>query len=128
MRPTFLTLDEVIGLHAACIERFGGSLGLRDSGLLVSALAMPEATFGGEDLHTTLHEKAAAYLFHLTQNHPFVDGNKRVGLAVCLAFLRLNGVGIEATEDELVEVVLGVASGFWSKSSVAVFLGNHSKP
>ena len=122
MPLSFLTLDEVLAIHAHQIERYGGSPGIRDRGLLASALAMPEAGFAGEDLHPTLHEKAAAYLFHLVKNHPFVDGNKRVGLAVCLVFLRLNGVTIQATDDELVELVLGVISGQLGKADVAVFL------
>jgi death-on-curing protein len=83
---------------------------------------MPETTAFGEDLHPTLHEKAAAYLFHLTKNHPFIDGNKRVGLAVCLTFLALNGVWVQATEDELVGLVLETVSGERSKADIAVFL------
>jgi death-on-curing protein len=124
---SFLTLDEVLAIHAHQIERYGGSPGIRDRGLLASALAMPDAAFGGEDLHPTLHEKAAAYLFHLVKNHPFVDGNKRVGLAVCLVFLRLNGVTIRATDDELVELVLGVISGRLGKADAAVFLRQRAR-
>ncbi|HYQ81440.1 MAG TPA: Fic family protein, partial [Anaeromyxobacteraceae bacterium] len=75
-KPAFLTLDEVLALHADQIGRYGGSPGLRDLGLLESALAAPRATFGGEHLHGSLPEMAAAYLFHLVRNHPFVDGNK----------------------------------------------------
>jgi death-on-curing protein len=123
---SFLSLDEVFAIHAHLIDRYGGSLGIRDRGLLESALAMPLASFSGEELHATLHEKAAAYLFHLVKNHPFVDGNKRVGLAVCLAFLRLNGMRIDATDDELVERVMGVAAGRHAKAEVAVFLRQHA--
>ena len=79
--PEFLTLDEVLALHADRIARYGGSEGIRDVGLLKSALAAPAATFDGGYLHPTLPEMAAAYLFHLVKNHPFVDGNERVGLA-----------------------------------------------
>jgi hypothetical protein len=82
MPTSFLTVDEVLAIHAHLIERYGGSPGIRDLGLLRSALAMPEASFGGETLHATLYEQAAAYCFHSVKNHPFVDGNKRVGLAV----------------------------------------------
>jgi death-on-curing protein len=89
---------------------------------------MPEAAAFGEDLHPTLHEKAAAHLFHLTKNHPFVDGNKRVGLAVCFTFLALNGVWVKATEDELVALVLGAVSGERSKADLAVFLRAASCP
>jgi death-on-curing protein len=125
--PAFLTLDEVLAIHGHLVERYGGAAGTRDAAPLESALAMPEATFGEELLHPTLFEQAAAYLFHLVKNHPFVDGNKRVGLAVCLVFLRLNGVPIHATNDELVDLVLGVAGGTTSKAEVAVFLQEHSR-
>ena len=125
MLTIFFTLDEVLAIHADQIERYGGSPGIRDQGLLESALAMPEATYSGDDLHPSLSEKAAAYLFHLVKNHPFVDGNKRAGLAVCLAFLAMNDVSVRASDDELVEVVYGVAEGRTSKADVAVFLRDH---
>jgi death-on-curing protein len=117
----FFTLDEVLAIHADQVHRYGGAPGIRDRGLLESALAMPEAEYAGEALHATLHEKAAAYLFHIARNHPFVDGNKRAGLAVALAFLEMNGVRVEATDDALVDLVLGVAKGQRSKADVAVF-------
>jgi death-on-curing protein len=123
---SFLSLDEVLAIHAHQIGRYGGALGIRDRGLLESALAMPQASFSGEALHATLHEQAAAYLFHLVKSHPFVDGNKRVGLAVCLVFLQLNRVRIRATDDELVGLVLGVADGRHGKAEVAVFLRHHT--
>ncbi len=126
--PAFLTLDEVLAIHAHQIDRYGGTLGLRDRGLLESALAMPAATFGGETLHPSLHEQAAAYLFHVVKNHPFVDGNKRVGLACCLAFLRLNDVRVDASDDELVALLFGVTEGCRSKADVAVFLREHAEP
>src|SRR5213075_956823 len=109
--PQFPTLDEALAIHAHQIGRYGGTLGLRDRGLLESALAMPPATFGGEFLHPSLPEQAAAYLFHLVKNHPFVDGNKRVGLAAALTFLGMNGVWVDATNAELIELTLGVAEG-----------------
>ncbi len=123
--PAFLTLDEVLALHADQIERYGGSRGLRDLGLLESAIAAPRATFGGVLLHPTLPEMAAAYLFHLVQNHPFVDGNKRVGLAAASAFLGLNDLWIEAEEEDLVTLVVGVAEGRVGKAEVGVFLKEH---
>ena len=122
VEPLFLTLEEVLALHADQIERYGGTHGLRDAGLLSSALAMPEASFGGDFLHSTIHEMAAAYLFHLTQNHAFLDGNKRIGLATALAFLGLNDLVLEAGEEELTDLVLGVAKGEKSKAEIAVFL------
>jgi len=124
----FLTLDEALAIHAHQIARYGGALGLRDRGLLESALAMPAATFAGENLHPSLAEQAAAYLFHLVKNHPFVDGNKRVGLACSLAFLRLNGIRVRATDDDLVDIVTGVAEGRHTKANVAVFFHDRSKP
>lgn len=124
----FLSLDEVIALHAEQVRRFGGAPGLRDSALLESALAMPRATFDGEPLHPTLFEAAAAYLFHLARNHPFVDGNKRAALSTALVFLWLNGFRVEADDDALTELVLGVASGTVAKSEVAVFLQRHAEP
>jgi death-on-curing protein len=124
----FLELDDVAALHAESIRRFGGSAGLRDAGLLESALAMPQASMFGEYLHPTLHEQAAAYFFHLVSNHPFIDGNKRTGLAAALTFLGMNGVWVEATNDELIALTLGVAEGRTAKSEVAVFLAAHAIP
>lgn len=123
--PSFLTLDEVLALHADQIDRYGGARGLRDLGLLESAVAAPRATFGGTLLHPTLPEMAAAYLFHLVRNHPFVDGNKRIGLAATIAFLGLNDLWLEAEEDELVALVVGVAQGQVGKAEVGVFLTEH---
>jgi len=123
--PAFLTLDEVLALHADVVERYGGTLGLRDAGLLESAVAAPRATFDGAYLHETVEEMAAAYLLHLVKNHPFVDGNKRVGLAACIGFLGLNGLWLEAGEEELGDLVVAVAEGRAGKPEVAVFLKAH---
>lgn len=128
MSTTFLELDEVLAIHAESIRRFGGGLGLRDAGLLESALGMPRATMFGELLHTTVHEQAAAYLFHLVKNHPFVDGNKRIGLAAALTFLGQNGLWVETSNEELIELTLGVAEGRTSKADVAVFLAERCEP
>jgi len=127
MAIAFLTLDEVMAIHAHQIATYGGSPGLRDAGLLESAVAMPRATYGGQHVHADLYEMAAAYLFHLVKNHPFVDGNKRVGLAASLAFLRLNRVRVEATDDELVDLVLSIAGSDAGKSAAAVFLRDHGR-
>jgi death-on-curing protein len=125
--PLFLSLEEVLALHDDQLRRYGGAGGLRDLGLLSSAVAMPEASFGGELLHQTLFEMAAAYLFHVARNHPFLDGNKRTALAAALVFLWLNDQEIEASEDELTDLVLGVAEGRVSKAEVAVFLKCHAR-
>jgi death-on-curing protein len=124
--PVFLTLDEVLALHADQIERYGGRGGIRDLALLESALGVPQATFGGAILHGSLPEMAAAYLYHIVQNHPFVDGNKRTGLAAALAFLGLNDQDLGASEDEVVDLTLGVARGEIAKSEVAVFILRHA--
>lgn len=124
--PSFLSLDEVLALHADQIARYGGSPGVRDLALLESALAAPRATFGREWLHPTLPEMAAAYLFHVVRNHPFVDGNKRSGLVTAIAFLGLNDLWLDAEEDELVALVTGVAEGRLGKAEAAVFLKAHA--
>lgn len=124
--PHFLTLDEVLAIHADQIRRYGGRTGLRDLGLLQSALGMPETTFEGEFLHGTAFEKAAAYLFYIARNHPFVDGNKRTSLMCALVFLGLNGWRLEAQSEALYELVDGVAAGSVDKAEVAVFLRQKS--
>lgn len=126
MTPTFLTLDEVVEIHRDQIDRYGGTAGIRDLGMLQSALAQPAASFGGQFLHANPFEMAAAYLFHLVQNHPFIDGNKRVGLVSALVFLQMNDQEIQATDDELVTLVIGVALGITDKLAVADFLRDHA--
>jgi death-on-curing protein len=96
MEPAFLTLDEILEIHRDQITRYGGTTGIRDLGLLQSAAAMPAAAFEGRYLHGDLFEMAAAYLFHITCNHPFLDGNKRVGTVAAIVFLELNGLELEA--------------------------------
>ncbi len=128
MKVSFLTLDEVLALHADQIERYGGRPGIRDVGLLQSALGTPRATFEGRFLHGSLHEMAAAYLFHLIRDHPFVDGNKRVGLAALLAFLGLNSRWLDADPGEVEKLVWSVAAGKTSKAEVAVFVQRHIRP
>jgi len=120
--PLFLTLDEVLGIHADQIRRHGGRPGLRDLGLLRSALAMPETTFEGEFLHGTVFEMAAAYLFHVARNHPFVDGNKRTALMCALVFLGLNRKRLDADPEDLFELVDGAAAGRVDKADVSVFV------
>ncbi|MEO8705523.1 MAG: type II toxin-antitoxin system death-on-curing family toxin [Kofleriaceae bacterium] len=127
MNLRFLGLEEVISLHVEQVERYGGIEGIRDLGLLESAVAVAEASFGGAYLHATLPEMAAAYLFHLAQNHPFVDGNKRVAAAAMFMFLFLNDLVLSCSEDELVELTLGVASGETTKAEVAVFVASHCR-
>lgn len=123
--PRFLDLAEVLEVHETRIELYGGSHGLRDLGLLQSALAQPEAGFGGELFHKDLFEMAAAYLFHISRNHAFVDGNKRTALACCLLFLSINDVEIEADPLELEELTVATAEGHMAKTEIADFFRAH---
>jgi death-on-curing protein len=121
----FLTLDEVLALHADQIERYGGRPGIRDLTLLQSALGVVSATFEGRFLHEGLHEMAAAHLFHLVRDHPFIDGNKRLGLVALLVFLGLNSRRLDARPEELERLVQGIATGQVSKAEAAVFVQKH---
>jgi death on curing protein len=126
--PVFLNLDQVLYIHKEQIRRLGGSLGIRDQGLLQSALAMPEAQFGGQFLHRDLFEMAAAYVFHIALNHPFVDGNKRVGAMAADVFLELNGFSLPPSkETQYQELVLEIAQGKVEKPEIAAFFRKHSK-
>lgn len=137
MNYLFLTFEEVIEIHADQIARHGGSAGIRDEGLLRSALAQPEAIFGDSLLHPTLEAQAAAYLYHLVKNHPFIDGNKRIGTTCALVFLEINGFEIDPAFDELnestgqtrlEEVVLKVAAGGMKKEELISFIKDHMRP
>lgn len=109
--PIFLDVEDVLELHASQRTQFGGADGLRDRGLLESAVAQPQITFDGAFAHDGLFAMAASYLFHIVNNHPFVDGNKRTGLLAALVFLDLNGIGIDRPNDALYTLTLGVAEG-----------------
>ena len=121
----FLTLDDILESHLNQIDTYGGSHGIRDIGLLESAIAQPEASFGGQYLHADIFEMAAAYLYHLVMNHPFVDGNKRVGLEAALIFLEINDESLIVNDDELVELVLKTTAGQIGKREIAEFFRSH---
>ena len=121
----YLTIDEVIALHAKLIAQSGGSPGLRDRSALESAVAQPEMSFGGEELYPTVAEKAAALGHSLIQNHYFIDGNKRIGHAAMEVFLVLNGYEVEATTDEQEQVILSVASGQMDRAAFSLWLRQH---
>jgi death-on-curing protein len=123
--PTFLAPDQVLALHEDLIDRYGGETGVRDVGLLQSAIAQPQASFGGQFLHEDLFAMAAAYLFHIVQNHPFFDGNKRTGAASAIVFLAMNDVTLEADEEGLVELTLAVATGQADKERIADWFRTH---
>lgn len=126
--PCFLDMDRVLRIHRSLIETYGGNAGVRDAGLLHSAIAMPQASFGGEYLHVGLFEMAAAYLYHLVQNHPFLDGNKRTGAATVIILLAMNDLEVDADEDGLVELTLSVACGNSGKPEIAEFFRSRAHP
>jgi death-on-curing protein len=126
--PKFLSLAEVLQIHQDQVSRYGGDPGIRDLNGLKSALGMPAATYGGDFLHADIFSMAAAYLFHITGNHPFVDGNKRTGTIAALVFLALNDHDFNAPEDDLTDMVMAVASGQLDKSDVTMFIRKWTKP
>ncbi len=111
MNPRFLSVEEVLKLHARQLARYGGGEGIRDQGLLESAVAQPCASFGGAWMHPTLTEMAGAYVFHIVSNHPFVDGNKRAGLLAALTFLWINGVTVRGQSERLYDLTMAIAQG-----------------
>ncbi len=128
MNPRFVSLDRVLAIHARQLAEFGGLAGVRDAGLLESALAAAEASFGGRYLHADLAEMAAAYLFHIARNHPFFDGNKRVAAAVAVVFLEQNGLQFKADAEAFADMVLEVARGHVDKPPIAEFLRSNVRP
>ena len=124
----WLSLAEVLELHRRLIEQSGGRPGLRDLGLLESCLAQPHQSFGGADLYPRLTEKAAALGFSLIQNHPFVDGNKRIGHAAMEATLVLNGFELTASADASEAAVLAVASGQLDREAFTFWVSNNLRP
>ena len=125
--PIFLTFEDVIEIHRDQLTRYGGAPGIRDVGLLQSAVLMPLAQFDGNFLHKDLFEMAAAYLFHLSKNHPFIDGNKRVGTVAALLFLMLNGYEVIVVGTLLEKLVLEIVEGKKTKEQAGRFLHRHSQ-
>src|SRR3989344_7069432 len=111
MGIVFLQLDEIMEIHQDQIQRYGGIFGIRDEGILKSALSMPSAGSGGRYFHSDLFEMAAAYLFHIVQGHAFMDGNKRAGAMAAFVFLQMNGVTLTADNADFEALVLDVARG-----------------
>jgi death-on-curing protein len=118
----YLSIEQILEIHAYQIRRFGGSTGLRDCGALEAAVARPQMTFGGEDLYPEIPAKAAALMHSLVMNHPFVDGNKRVGTHAALLFIRANEMEPEITPAELTEVTLSLARGELSAEALTIWL------
>jgi death-on-curing protein len=117
----FLTIERVIAIHDYMIMNYGGLNGIRDVGLLASAIEMPKATMFGEYLHPSIYDKAAAYLYHIIGNHPFIDANKRTGSASALIFLDMNNIELSVNEAELEELVVRTAQGQTEKAEISKF-------
>lgn len=121
-----LTKTQVIRMHRLLIQETGGSEGIRDEGLLDSALNAPFQTFDGEDVYKTIQAKAAKLGFFLINNHPFIDGNKRIGTLAMLVFLEINGIEINCTDDELIKLGLGLADGSVNNMNLLGWIIDHS--
>jgi len=118
-------MEQTLLIHTYLIEVSGGAEGLRDKAALESALSTPFQTFGGEDLYPGKVRKAAALCFGLIQNHPFIDGNKRIGVHLCDVFLELNGIRLDYTDDDLVQLGLSVADGSWKIPDILAWIVRH---
>lgn len=121
LQPKFLTFEQVIGLHNLQIDQFGGLHGVKNEGLLLSALGQAESGFGNQYFHKDLYEMAAAYLFHLVKNHAFHDGNKRIAALTAAVFLEVNGLMVIADEDEFENLVIEAAQSLVTKEQIAEF-------
>ena len=120
-----ISMEQALLIHGYLIEVSGGMERLRDQAALESALNTPFQTFGGEDLYPGKERKAAALCFGLIQNHPFIDGNKRIGVHLCDVFLEVNGIKLEYTDDDLVQLGLSVADGSWKKPDILAWIVRH---
>ena len=121
-----LTKEQVISIHSSLIEATGGTDGVRDIGLLETALETPFQTFDGKDLNPALIQKDARLGYSLVSNHPFVDGNKRIGIHTMLVFLAVNGVEIECTQKELIDIGLSLADGTMDAEKLLIWLSLHN--
>ena len=126
MATRFIPNRIVSTIHSDLLQRYGGRPGLRDPGLLDSALAQPKMTVGGKFVHKTLFDKAAAYGFHVCKNHPFVDGNKRVAFVLMDIFLQKNGWEVTSNEEDAYSMMISLASGGLSKDRLSKWLKAHS--
>jgi death on curing protein len=126
--PSFLSIQLVIALHQDLIEEFGGALGIRDKNLLESALAQPQATFGGEYLHSTIYEQAAAYLYYIAKDHAFIEGNKRAAVAALETFLVQNKYWLTLSNDQLLELASQVVSSEIDRQALCGVLKENIQP
>lgn len=126
-KTSYITLDVVLAIHDDMVERYGGSYGIRDIGLIQSAIARPQSTFGGEDLYPEIFDKAAALFHSLMFNHAFVDANKRITIVSTARFLSLNGYGLEVDHKEFVDFPIRVENKHLSIEEIAKWLKDHSE-
>lgn len=124
----YLSFAEVLELHRSIIDRWGGASGIRDLGILESALAQPRQSFGGQDLYPDITSKAAALCFSLVLNHPFVDGNKRIGHAAMETFLMINGHELRAPVDEQERIMLDLAAGNLARKTFVEWVKQNTVP
>jgi death-on-curing protein len=125
----YITFEYVLKIHDELVREYGGLLGVLNEGLLKSALEMPKARFNGKDLHRTLFDKTAAYLFHLIKNHPFVDGNKRTASMIAMVFLSSNFQGrLSISDEKYQDLIIGVAQGIVSKKEISRFFRRNCSP
>jgi death on curing protein len=121
MEICFLSIEEVLFIHDHQLALYGGMHGLRDIGLLASAINYPQAGFNNKYLHSDVYQMGASYMYAVIKNHPFIDGNKRTGLSAALLFLGYNDIFIDASDDELFELTLAVAQSKVTELDIALF-------
>ncbi|HEX7542557.1 MAG TPA: type II toxin-antitoxin system death-on-curing family toxin [Patescibacteria group bacterium] len=124
---TYITLDIVLAIHDDMVDKYGGSHGIRDLGLIQSAIARPQSSFGGDDLYPNVFDKAAALFHSLMFNHPFIDGNKRTTIVSTARFLSLNGFELDVSQEDFVAFLLLVANKHLSIEKISKWIENHSK-
>ena len=122
LETEFLTVEDIMIIHKDQVNLYGGSSEIRDRGLLDSAVNAVQASFDGEYLHKDIHERASAYIYYISQNHPFMDGNKRAALASGLVFLDMNGIETEDPSEELYEMMIEVSTGKITKEKICEVL------
>ena len=123
----FFEYEQVVKIHRSLIEKTGGMGGIRDAQLLDSALKTPFQTFGGNNLYPDILDKASQLCYSLIENHPFVDGNKRIGVHLMLLFLKLNNIEVNYSQQELIDFGLDIASGKMSKNDIKGWIIEHRK-
>ena len=121
-----LTKEQVVSIHSSLIKASGGTDGVRDEGLLESALESPFQTFDGQDLYPSIIQKAARIGYSLVSNHPFIDGNKRIGIHIMLVFLAINGIDISCTQEDLIKIGLSLADDTMTFEELSVWLSSHN--